>query len=275
MSLRRFLTAISMLALSAAFIAAVPQFAFAQEEEDAGPNYISRLLGSVGLLALPGPEIDTSERPPLVVPPMTNYIQPNIAPNQNLTPRRQSEQNPWDFSAPREEHLPPPQGADNRQQQTVALPLPMTENTVRQRNPDFPIDPELRAAQKKKKQKKVYANSGDEQWDRVGPDQLRAKGPPSRADRPGTDSLGEQNLNRASPQQLNAPTLFGMFRKGGQEQPIQFTGEPQRQTLTQPPAGYLTPSANAPYGVLPKEERFRPKAGAHQNMPNAGEDIPR
>ena len=32
-----------------------------------------------------------------------------------------------------------------------------------------------------------------------------------------------------------------------------FTGEPVRDTLTAPPAGYQTPSPNQPYGVGPKK----------------------
>jgi hypothetical protein len=272
MSLRRFLSAISVLAISAVFIAGAEPV-FAQEGDEDQPNFMSRLLGSVGLLALPGPEIDTSERPPLVVPPMSNYVQPNIVPNTDLTPQG-AQQNPWNFSAPRQEHLPPPPAADNRPQLSVALPQPM-DGTARQRNPDFPVDPEIRAAQKKKKQKKNYTNTADEDWDRLRADRLTSVGPVARPDRPGTNTFGDAAYNRATPKELNAPSnFFGMFRTK-KEEPVKFEGEPDRQTLTQPPAGYLTPSANAPYGVLPKEERFRPKASGHQNMPNAGEDIPR
>ncbi len=34
-----------------------------------------------------------------------------------------------------------------------------------------------------------------------------------------------------------------------------FTGEPTRESLTQPPTGYQTPAPNAPYGVVGEEER--------------------
>ncbi|MFK8253566.1 hypothetical protein [Ancylobacter terrae] len=34
------------------------------------------------------------------------------------------------------------------------------------------------------------------------------------------------------------------------EQPMVFAGEPDRDSLTQPPPGYQTPATNAPYGVV-------------------------
>jgi hypothetical protein len=36
-----------------------------------------------------------------------------------------------------------------------------------------------------------------------------------------------------------------------------FTSEPPRANLTQPPSGYQTPSATAPYGLINKKERYK------------------
>ena len=42
------------------------------------------------------------------------------------------------------------------------------------------------------------------------------------------------------------------------DKPITFNGEPERESLVQPPAGYQTPAPNAPYGVVEqKKEGFK------------------
>ncbi len=54
------------------------------------------------------------------------------------------------------------------------------------------------------------------------------------------------NPRRMAPGQLG----FGGWLNPKKEEPVAFTGEPERRNLTQPPPGYLTPSPNAPYGVV-------------------------
>jgi hypothetical protein len=57
-----------------------------------------------------------------------------------------------------------------------------------------------------------------------------------------------------SPSQLGSKIgLFGMFKGGSDSESKQFTSEPDREALTQPPAGYQTPSPNYAYGTGPKE----------------------
>jgi hypothetical protein len=46
--------------------------------------------------------------------------------------------------------------------------------------------------------------------------------------------------------------LMGMFG-GNKAESAPFTGEPTRETLTQPPTGYQTPSPNFAYGTGPKD----------------------
>jgi hypothetical protein len=46
--------------------------------------------------------------------------------------------------------------------------------------------------------------------------------------------------------------LMGLFG-GNKAESTPFTGEPTRETLTQPPTGYQTPSPNFAYGTGPKE----------------------
>jgi hypothetical protein len=57
-----------------------------------------------------------------------------------------------------------------------------------------------------------------------------------------------------SPSQLGSKIgLFGMFKGGSDSESKQFSTEPERETLTQPPPGYQTPSSSYAYGTGPKE----------------------
>jgi hypothetical protein len=46
--------------------------------------------------------------------------------------------------------------------------------------------------------------------------------------------------------------LLGIFGAGTKVETTPFTGEPTRDSLTQPPSGYQTPSPNFAYGTGPK-----------------------
>ena len=66
---------------------------------------------------------------------------------------------------------------------------------------------------------------------------------------PGTS----QSNPMLSPSQLGYTGGFsGMFR-GNKSETAPFKGEPTRESLTQPPVGYQTPSPNFAYGTGPKE----------------------
>ena len=69
-----------------------------------------------------------------------------------------------------------------------------------------------------------------------------------------------------SPSQLGYEGGFmGMF-KGNKTETAPFKGEPTRETLTMPPAGYQTPSPNFAYGTGPKEslnKEYNPAAGKY------------
>jgi hypothetical protein len=69
-----------------------------------------------------------------------------------------------------------------------------------------------------------------------------------------------------SPSQLGfnggLSNLFG----GNKAETAPFKGEPTRESLTQPPAGYQTPSSNYAYGTGPKEsmnKEYNPAAGKY------------
>jgi hypothetical protein len=70
-----------------------------------------------------------------------------------------------------------------------------------------------------------------------------------------------------SPSQLGYEGGFmGMF-KGSKTEAVPFKGEPTRDTLTMPPAGYQTPSPNYAYGTGPKEslvnKEYNPAQGKY------------
>jgi hypothetical protein len=67
---------------------------------------------------------------------------------------------------------------------------------------------------------------------------------------PGTN----QNNPMLSPSQLGFKGgLLGMFKGGKDTESKQFTSEPERENLTQPPPGYQTPSPSYAYGTGPQE----------------------
>jgi hypothetical protein len=60
-----------------------------------------------------------------------------------------------------------------------------------------------------------------------------------------------------SPSQLGVTTnLFGLFKGSGKDESKEFVGEPTRESLTQPPPGYQTPTAGYAYGTGPKKPEF-------------------
>jgi hypothetical protein len=65
------------------------------------------------------------------------------------------------------------------------------------------------------------------------------------------------SANLLSPSQLGYNGgLWGMFH-GNTSEEAKFTGEPTRDSLTQPPVGYQTPSPNFAYGTGPKESNYK------------------
>ncbi len=53
------------------------------------------------------------------------------------------------------------------------------------------------------------------------------------------------------PSELGFKSWFGITPSD--EKPIAFNGEPERESIIQPPPGYQTPAPNAPYGVVEKK----------------------
>jgi hypothetical protein len=69
-----------------------------------------------------------------------------------------------------------------------------------------------------------------------------------------------------SPSQLGFTGGLSNLFGGSKTETAPFKGEPTRETLTQPPPGYQTPSSNFAYGTGPKEslnKEYNPAAGKY------------
>jgi hypothetical protein len=69
-----------------------------------------------------------------------------------------------------------------------------------------------------------------------------------------------------SPSQLGYNGSFSGLFGGGKTETAPFKGEPTRDSLTQPPSGYQTPSPNFAYGTGPKEslnKEYNPALGKY------------
>ena len=189
----------------------------ANDEEDLLPDQklIRNILRGLGLRNGQEAGIEYKERPPLVVPPTRD--------------------------------LPPPQSI----------------GSVAQRNPGWPVDPDEKRRQEEKKakaEKKRFVL--EESLQQLSPRELNsvppgAPGPGGRAP-PAVDLPGPQ----LSPGELGFKNSMwadmlglGKFFGGKDEDEVtNFTREPPRLSLTDPPAGYRTPSPAEPYGVRSKRD---------------------
>jgi hypothetical protein len=121
-------------------------------------------------------------------------------------------------------------------------------------DPNWPKDPDLqrhRAAVAAKKERKPLPWEAGQS---ILPSKLSpgGSGTSQRASNERPTPAGEVNPS-LNPSQLGfvgkLTNLFG----GNKPQTAPFTGEPEREKLTQPPVGYQTPSSNFAYGTGPKE----------------------
>jgi hypothetical protein len=190
---------------------------------------IEGVMKGVGATNMENSDIDYRERSPLVVPPKID--------------------------------LPPPTSAS-------------TEKAA----PNWPKDPDearRRAEIAKRKKDKKDTRSADQvsrDASRVlSPSELNAAGQrptTTAADARNSDSVkpGDTGANPLMPSDLGYTGGFmGMF-KGNKTEATEFKQEPTRDSLTQPPPGYQTPSSNFMYGTGPKEslnKEYNPAAGKY------------
>jgi hypothetical protein len=136
---------------------------------------------------------------------------------------------------------------------TRNLPPPVVNQATA---PNWPKDPDVAKRKTKKDDKPVI-----QQYDRA-----------AEADR----ALRPDELNNVSrdPRVVTAPgvpeqsepankpkrNLFDFsWMNPNHTETATFTGEPPRASLTDPPPGYLTPSPDQPYGLVPEHKVYTPK----------------
>ena len=167
-------------------------------------------------------------------------------------------------------YIPSGPPIDYRERAPLVVPpssqliTPRGLDDIKKINPDWPLDPDLERyrAAAAAKEKGLWGKRDESLYGgRVSPDELK-RGTISKSDgdkRRSEYSTGGEELamgkERYTPEQLG---FKGWFSKGS-EKPVEFTAEPERRNLTEPPSGYRTPSPNAPYGVVDKKkEEYKP-----------------
>ncbi|OQW60962.1 MAG: hypothetical protein A4S14_18205 [Proteobacteria bacterium SG_bin9] len=147
-------------------------------------------------------------------------------------------------------------------------------------SPNWPKDPDVAERQARREaQKKRGGTTRDATLESVeasrilAPSELAGQ-PVSRSSSRDSVIPGATNANPIlSPSELGYKGgLFGMFSSKKDLEAEKFKGEPTRESLTQPPVGYQTPSPNFAYGTGGPPGAFTPN---YQPPPNPIDGRPR
>jgi hypothetical protein len=139
------------------------------------------------------------------------------------------------------------------------LPPPEKGDAITANNPAWPKDPDVtrRKADAAAERDRNISDEREREQNPMRPDQLapgarsQAKKKPARTD-DGYDAPASGFGSQLLPSQLGSSSSGGVFSSmfgGKKEETAKFTGEPPRASLTDPPAGYQTPSSDQPYGI--------------------------
>ncbi len=164
-------------------------------------------------------------------------------------------------------------GIDYRERSPLVVPpkldLPPPASAAEVNAPNWPKDPDetrrKAAIAARKKEKKVDPTEAARP---LSPSEMNIGRTAARA-RTNNDPVqpGVSNNPILSPSQLGfTGGLSQIFGGGNKTETAQFKGEPTRDSLTQPPPGYQTPSPNFAYGTGPKEllnKEYNPAQGKY------------
>ena len=142
-------------------------------------------------------------------------------------------------------------------------------------NPAWPKDPDVerRKAAEATERNRNVSDEREREQNPLRPDQLTpgARGKPKRqAARPddGYQPPASGFGNQVPPSDLGwNGNLFGAMFDNKKDEQAKFTGEPARNSLTEPPPGYQTPSPAQPYG-LAKGSAPAKAANDYQDRPD-------
>lgn len=150
-------------------------------------------------------------------------------------------------------------GINYRERSPLVVPpridLPPPDAAAEVTAPNWPKDPDVQrrkaAAGARKNERKLTPVEGGRS---LPPSELAQRAAPAAASATDSAQPGNSSTNpMLSPSQLGFNgSMFSLF-KGNTAESATFNGEPTRESLTQPPVGYQTPSPNYAYGTGPKE----------------------
>ena len=164
-------------------------------------------------------------------------------------------------------------GIDYRERSPLVVPPkidlpPPASGSAEVKAPNWPKDPD-EARRKAAIAARKKENKDPREASRILTPSELAQGKTAAAARTNNDPIQPGNsFNNPilSPSQLGyTGGLSGLFG-GNKAETAPFKGEPTRESLTQPPGGYQTPSPNFAYGTGPKEslnKEYNPAAGKY------------
>ncbi|WP_454915502.1 hypothetical protein [Xanthobacter sediminis] len=130
--------------------------------------------------------------------------------------------------------------------------LPSPQDAAHQQNPNWPKDPDV-----ERRRREAAAASAPVIRDDPGrplmPSELNKGRKKVLGIIPTEPAPTGTRSDVLMPSQLGSNSWLPNFG-GEKEKPLTFDGEPERETLLQPPPGYQTPAPNAPYGVVEKKQ---------------------
>jgi hypothetical protein len=135
--------------------------------------------------------------------------------------------------------------------------MPPEQSDAAANNPAWPKDPDVerRKAQAAMEKNRNVSDEREREQNPLRPDQLtpggrgKQKRQAARTD-DGYQAPASGFSSQLPPSELGySGNIFSNMFSSKKEEQAKFTGEPPRTSLTEPPAGYQTPSPDQPYGL--------------------------
>jgi hypothetical protein len=212
--------------LGVALIIAGSAAVHAEDDDDALPDvkFVRKVLRGLGLRNGQEAGIEYKERPPLVVPPSRD------------------------------------------------LPAPVSSESLAVKSAAWPVDPDEKRRAEERKAKRTKRDLKTYNPDLAGEDVLMPDQLAQKSDKPAQRTSDPNKPAEMTPSELGFTGsmwkgMLGLGRSFTGENDVEtskFMKEPSREALTDPPAGYRTPSAAQPYGINSKEYREKAQTGDHQ-----------
>jgi hypothetical protein len=169
-------------------------------------------------------------------------------------------------------------GIDYRERSPLVVPpkltLPPPETANAAPKPNWPKDPDVE--ERRKARLAVKNRDKSKEWGQVlTPEEMkvgtaRVKSATS-SDQPGNPySPGGAENPVLSPSQLGFKGIGNIFSSSDKPESAPFPGEPARESLTQPPSGYQTPSPAYTYGLNGDDQK---KAASRTYDPSGEGDM--